>query len=271
MRVGVHRIVGLICGSVGVLTAVLNIIAVVNRVALSNGSIPRWNYYNLGLGILVIGLSLIKKDRINVGIGSKTWTLDLERLNMSIQFIILLLITTFAVLSDHENQWIIPMMMLTGLMGIKYRLLGKRGLVFLMAFFALAVEYSAFFDGKFMRGIYVLIFASFFFGISLVMYYDELIRYLNLTKKYHTRLIEVENRLEKISGDRLDPHTMGFTPRELEVLKELCLTYSSNQELAESLGIKEQTVKTHLMNIFDKAGVDDRHQLIDLFRHAFVE
>ena len=48
-----------------------------------------------------------------------------------------------------------------------------------------------------------------------------------------------------------------INPRELEVI-ELVVLGRSNQDIADLLGIKVATAKTHLVNIFDKLGVDSR-------------
>ena len=53
------------------------------------------------------------------------------------------------------------------------------------------------------------------------------------------------------------PAEEALTSREIEVL-ELVARGSSNAEVAASLFISEATVKTHLLHIFGKLGVDDR-------------
>jgi DNA-binding CsgD family transcriptional regulator len=50
---------------------------------------------------------------------------------------------------------------------------------------------------------------------------------------------------------------LGLNPRELEVVRYVLLG-KSNSQLAEILGISIQTVKTHIVNILDKIGVDSR-------------
>jgi ATP/maltotriose-dependent transcriptional regulator MalT len=49
----------------------------------------------------------------------------------------------------------------------------------------------------------------------------------------------------------------ALTGREIEVL-ELVARGSSNADVAARLFISEATVKTHLLHIFGKLGVDDR-------------
>ncbi len=52
-----------------------------------------------------------------------------------------------------------------------------------------------------------------------------------------------------------------LTPREVEVL-ELVAHGRSNPEIARELFIGEATVKTHLLHVFDKLGVDDRTRAV---------
>ncbi|RLY92347.1 DNA-binding response regulator [Kocuria tytonicola] len=49
----------------------------------------------------------------------------------------------------------------------------------------------------------------------------------------------------------------SLSPREIEILRGLA-TGASNRSLAKSLFISEATVKTHLVHIYDKLGVDNR-------------
>ena len=51
-----------------------------------------------------------------------------------------------------------------------------------------------------------------------------------------------------------------FTPREQEIISAI-LTGCVNKEIAVRLSISEDTVKRHLSNIFDKAGVSSRLEL----------
>jgi len=53
--------------------------------------------------------------------------------------------------------------------------------------------------------------------------------------------------------------TEGFSEREADVLLYLCHGYP-NSEIAEHLGISQNTVKTHLKNIYGKLGVTNRTQ-----------
>jgi two-component system, NarL family, nitrate/nitrite response regulator NarL len=56
------------------------------------------------------------------------------------------------------------------------------------------------------------------------------------------------------------PQKFRLTARELEIVGAVVAGYS-NQEIAETCSIQEQTVKHHLTNIFDKLGVFSRLEL----------
>lgn len=67
-------------------------------------------------------------------------------------------------------------------------------------------------------------------------------------------------------GDLDAGHAVGdpdsiLTPRELEVLGELARG-SSNKQIAETLFVGVSTVKTHLVRIYTKLEVDDRHRAV---------
>jgi DNA-binding NarL/FixJ family response regulator len=62
----------------------------------------------------------------------------------------------------------------------------------------------------------------------------------------------------------------GLTPRELDVLR-LIAEGKSNVEIAQQLYITEGTVKTHVNNLFAKAGLRDRAQAVTYaFRHGLA-
>ncbi|HUK17123.1 MAG TPA: response regulator transcription factor [Bryobacteraceae bacterium] len=52
-----------------------------------------------------------------------------------------------------------------------------------------------------------------------------------------------------------------LTPREIEVLRQLALG-RSNKEIADALSIGDETVKTHVGNVFSKLAVENRAQAI---------
>ncbi|HEY4614056.1 MAG TPA: response regulator transcription factor [Citricoccus sp.] len=68
---------------------------------------------------------------------------------------------------------------------------------------------------------------------------------------------------------RLNAPTLALSPREIEILQRLS-TGATNRELAKALFISEATVKTHLVHIYDKLGVDNRTQAIDQARRQRI-
>ncbi|HLQ79831.1 MAG TPA: response regulator transcription factor [Brachybacterium sp.] len=64
---------------------------------------------------------------------------------------------------------------------------------------------------------------------------------------------EVQQRLVQRMSN---PHS-ALSPRETEILEALA-TGATNREVAKLMFISESTVKTHLVHIYDKLGVDSR-------------
>lgn len=66
-----------------------------------------------------------------------------------------------------------------------------------------------------------------------------------------------------VSRQAMAGHTDGgrLTPRELDVLKELARG-ASNKQIANSLGIAEETVKSHVGSLLDKLQAENRAQAI---------
>lgn len=59
--------------------------------------------------------------------------------------------------------------------------------------------------------------------------------------------------------------SLGLTPRECEILERLAAG-ESNKEMARSLGISPNTVKTHLARLYEKLEVARRVQAIEKAR-----
>ena len=64
----------------------------------------------------------------------------------------------------------------------------------------------------------------------------------------------------RLVGELREPSHEPFTPREREIVRHVAAGLR-NSEIAAKLFISEDTVKTHLGNIFKKVGVRDRVQL----------
>jgi DNA-binding CsgD family transcriptional regulator len=59
--------------------------------------------------------------------------------------------------------------------------------------------------------------------------------------------------------------SLGLSPRECEIL-ELLASGQSNKELARTLGISPNTVKTHIARVFEKLEVQNRMQAVEKAR-----
>ncbi|WP_369359159.1 response regulator [Streptomyces sp. cg2] len=108
---------------------------------------------------------------------------------------------------------------------------------------------------------------------------DEIVRAIDdvlsgeagLSPKIQRRLLE---RIAKPAVSRPQPPDEppdGLTARELEVLR-LVASGQSNPEIARTLHVSTATVKTHINNLFAKAGLRDRAQAIHYaYRHGLAE
>ncbi|MDK8476311.1 MULTISPECIES: response regulator [unclassified Corynebacterium] len=84
---------------------------------------------------------------------------------------------------------------------------------------------------------------------------------LNTAARRRTLAPEVVNLL----AQRVGQPEQSLSTRELEILRALA-TGSSNKELANQLFISEATVKTHLIHIYQKLGVDTRTAAVTVAR-----
>jgi len=77
-------------------------------------------------------------------------------------------------------------------------------------------------------------------------------------------LREARRRRVERAADRF-----GLTARQIEIVRAV-VAGSTNREIAEVLGISEDTVKQHLSNVFDKCGVSNRVELALFAVHHHV-
>ena len=84
---------------------------------------------------------------------------------------------------------------------------------------------------------------------------------MNIAEKIHDYL---EFNLTSRLSSTPDEHTRyGLTSREMEVIELLCCG-RTNREIGECLNIGIATVKTHLIHIFEKLGVETRSAVVAL-------
>jgi DNA-binding NarL/FixJ family response regulator len=74
-----------------------------------------------------------------------------------------------------------------------------------------------------------------------------------------TSLVDYLRGLKRGTGGAVQK-LQGFTPRENEIISAI-VAGCANKEIAINLSLSEDTVKHHLSNIFDKAGVSNRLEL----------
>lgn len=101
---------------------------------------------------------------------------------------------------------------------------------------------------------------------------DELIRSLRAVRSGVTQISPeiVAKLVTRTDGGRdLEPASAleSLTRREREIL-ELLLDAWENREIAEHLGLSDQTVKNHVHSLYEKLGVSNRVQLIKVLRRS---
>jgi DNA-binding NarL/FixJ family response regulator len=81
-----------------------------------------------------------------------------------------------------------------------------------------------------------------------------------LARQFLAEFSKLSKKSDNFTGDELNPI---ITPREREVL-DIMATGASNQEIAETLQISLQTVKSHVSSILNKLQVKSRRQAAEL-------
>lgn len=73
----------------------------------------------------------------------------------------------------------------------------------------------------------------------------------------------ISDLVQALTSPTVDPHEkspFGLTKREIEIVALVAAGYS-NKDIARNCALRENTVKHHLSNIFDKIGVSTRLEL----------
>lgn len=76
-------------------------------------------------------------------------------------------------------------------------------------------------------------------------------------------------QVANVLAERVVNPTEALSAREIELLKAL-QTGASNREIADQLFISQATVKTHLIHIYSKLGVDNRTAAVDVARERRI-
>lgn len=76
-------------------------------------------------------------------------------------------------------------------------------------------------------------------------------------------------QVANVLADRLVNPDTALSAREIELLRAL-QTGASNREIAEQLFISQATVKTHLIHIYTKLGVDNRTAAVEQARQRRI-
>jgi DNA-binding CsgD family transcriptional regulator len=265
----IYRIVGLIYGAILILLAALEVLHPFFNQEQSSYLSIAVILMVFSLGILLVLLSFIKNKKHAFIIKGKKIVIHTMHLNILLQFWMLALYTAFAIIQDTGNQYPLAMVFATFIMGFKYRLMGKRMFILFIVLVLSLFQISSLLSGEFFKIPYFLLHSIFLFSLYIIFYQEEVSRHFRLMKGYHKQTLSLRTRVDQLKTDTIELSTIDLTHREIEVLKELCKSHGSNMDLALTLEVSVHTIKTHIKNIFDKTGVDDRHQLIDLFKANF--
>lgn len=92
--------------------------------------------------------------------------------------------------------------------------------------------------------------------------YDAVVR-----ASQRTRVLSPQ--VANVLADRLVNPAEALSAREIELLRAL-QTGASNREIAEQLFISQATVKTHLIHIYAKLGVDNRTAAVETARQRRI-
>ena len=76
-------------------------------------------------------------------------------------------------------------------------------------------------------------------------------------------------KVSTVLADRVLRPDEALSAREIELLQAL-QTGASNREIADALFISQATVKTHLIHIYSKLGVDNRTAAVDVARQRRI-
>lgn len=109
------------------------------------------------------------------------------------------------------------------------------------------------------------VFVIFYFIFHMALFGFPIFYLKRFMKLYHGVIEVAVPDMEKQLGKLLEKY--NISKREREVLQLIC-EGKTNKQIEEHLYISLQTVKDHVSNIYRKTGVNNRVQLINLFRFS---
>ena len=83
------------------------------------------------------------------------------------------------------------------------------------------------------------------------------------------RLIGGRRQPAEFDGNPKAQASLGISPRELDVLKEIAAGHS-NKEIARRLNVSPNTVKTHAARLFEKLGATRRVDVVNKARELGI-
>ncbi|OHD09215.1 MAG: hypothetical protein A2Y34_14620 [Spirochaetes bacterium GWC1_27_15] len=98
-----------------------------------------------------------------------------------------------------------------------------------------------------------------------LLYLTQGIIFIIFTAKQYILDITITNDLNKDKKQTFDKY--NISGREQEIV-DLILKGLANKEIANQLFISENTVKTHIKNIYEKIGIKNRYSLIVLIKNS---
>lgn len=222
----------------------------------------------------------------------------IKKVNLFVQFFQIFVISIAMVITlfqSYNGIYGLLFCILALALLIKYNLFRNR-LVFkvicIYIVLIFIIEFSAFREGRGGAGTEVVIFLTFFLFVFYLIFKSDFARFLHSEKRMKNEILDllvdrdelraqieqkqqeyekIEKKYMEFKGKKtpFDFAKYNLTPSEINVIKILVKDRASNKDISEKLNIKESTVKQHLYRIFNKIGIDNRIQLIDLCEYNF--
>ncbi len=124
----------------------------------------------------------------------------------------------------------------------------------------------------------IAIFLYFIFALSILIFKFEGLRIKfdqdsskgRFIKELKGALYLTHLTFKTVDANHLSEMINGLTKTEIDLLKNLCFYKEGNRALARRMNKSANTIKVQINNIFNKLGVNNRHQLIELFGSYFL-